>query len=156
MIGFCLRALITSLCFIVDTDRLRYSTLIMYISTHRSWQDAWERRGRGAWVTTIFLFDFITKCSKETKRMQMATASRKTNHKSNTQWKRSRALRSADKSSTSFMIAAIIKNPFQIIAPWLYAIIINLLTPKISLVILLPVCHTALVMLVWRNWYWIN
>ena len=29
-------------------------------------------------------------------------------------------------------------------------------TPKIILVILLTVCHTVLVMLVWRNWYWIN
>ena len=32
----------------------------------------------------------------------------------------------------------------------------NPLTPKISLVILLTVCHTVLVMLVWRIWYWIN
>ena len=30
------------------------------------------------------------------------------------------------------------------------------LTPKISLVILLTVCHTVLMMLVWRIWYWIN
>ena len=30
------------------------------------------------------------------------------------------------------------------------------LTPKISSVILLTVCHTALVMLVWRIWCWIN
>ena len=30
------------------------------------------------------------------------------------------------------------------------------LTPKISLVILLTVCHTVLIMLVWRIWYWIN
>ena len=29
-------------------------------------------------------------------------------------------------------------------------------TPKVSLVILLTVCHTVLVMLVWRIWYWIN
>ena len=29
-------------------------------------------------------------------------------------------------------------------------------TPKISLVILLTVCHTVLVMFVWRIWYWIN
>ena len=33
---------------------------------------------------------------------------------------------------------------------------LNPLTPKISLVILLTVCHTVLVMLVWRIWYWIN
>ena len=33
---------------------------------------------------------------------------------------------------------------------------LNPLTPKISLVILLTVCHTILVMLVWRIWYWIN
>ena len=33
---------------------------------------------------------------------------------------------------------------------------INPLTPKISLVILLTVCHTVLVMLVLRIWYWIN
>ena len=29
-------------------------------------------------------------------------------------------------------------------------------TTKISLVILLTVCHTVLVMFVWRIWYWIN
>ena len=33
---------------------------------------------------------------------------------------------------------------------------INPLTPKISLAILLTVCHTALVMLVQRIQYWIN
>ena len=33
---------------------------------------------------------------------------------------------------------------------------LNPLTPKISLVILLTVCHIVLVMLVWRIWYWIN
>ena len=33
---------------------------------------------------------------------------------------------------------------------------INPLTPKISLVILLTVCRTTLVMLIWRIWYWIN
>ena len=33
---------------------------------------------------------------------------------------------------------------------------INPLTPKISLVILLTVCHTVLVMLIWRIWYRIN
>ena len=33
---------------------------------------------------------------------------------------------------------------------------INPLTPKISLEILLTVCHIALVMLVLRIWYWIN
>ena len=33
---------------------------------------------------------------------------------------------------------------------------VNSLTPKISLVILLTVCYTVLVMLVWRIWYWIN
>ena len=32
----------------------------------------------------------------------------------------------------------------------------NPLTLKISLLILLTVCHTVLVMLVWRIWYWIN
>ena len=32
----------------------------------------------------------------------------------------------------------------------------NPLTPMILLVILLTVCHTVLVMLVWRIWYWIN
>ena len=31
----------------------------------------------------------------------------------------------------------------------------NPLTPKITLAILLTVCHTVLVMLVWRIWYWI-
>ena len=30
----------------------------------------------------------------------------------------------------------------------------NLLTPKISLVIVLTVCYIVLVMLVWRIWYW--
>ena len=34
--------------------------------------------------------------------------------------------------------------------------LINPVTPKISFVILLTVCHTVLVMLVWRIWYWIN
>ena len=33
---------------------------------------------------------------------------------------------------------------------------VNPLTPKISLVILLPVCQTTLIMLVWRIWYRIN
>ena len=33
---------------------------------------------------------------------------------------------------------------------------VNPLTPKISLVILLTVCNTILVMLVWRIWNWIN
>ena len=33
---------------------------------------------------------------------------------------------------------------------------LNSLTPKISLVILLTVCHIVLVMLAWRIWYWIN
>ena len=32
----------------------------------------------------------------------------------------------------------------------------NPFTSKISLVILLTVCHTVLVMLVWRIWFWIN
>ena len=32
----------------------------------------------------------------------------------------------------------------------------NPLTPRISLVILLTVCHTVLVMLICRIWYWIN
>ena len=44
-----------------------------------------EGEERGAWVTTTVLFDFITKCSTATKRMEMATTSCKTNHKSNTQ-----------------------------------------------------------------------
>ena len=30
------------------------------------------------------------------------------------------------------------------------------LTPKILLVILLTVCHTIIMMSIWRNWYWIN
>ena len=34
--------------------------------------------------------------------------------------------------------------------------VFNPLTPKISLVILLTVCHMVLVMLVWRIGYWIN
>ena len=33
---------------------------------------------------------------------------------------------------------------------------INPLTPKISLVILLTVCHTIHMILIWRIWYWIN
>ena len=33
---------------------------------------------------------------------------------------------------------------------------LNPLTPKISLLILLTICHIALLMLVWRIWYWIN
>ena len=33
---------------------------------------------------------------------------------------------------------------------------LNPFTPKISLTILLTVCHTVLVMLVSRIWYWIN
>ena len=32
----------------------------------------------------------------------------------------------------------------------------NPLTPKISLVIILTVCHIVLVTLVWRIWYWIH
>ena len=35
-------------------------------------------------------------------------------------------------------------------------IVLNPLTPKISLVILLNVCQMILIMLVWRIWYWIN
>ena len=34
--------------------------------------------------------------------------------------------------------------------------VLNPLTPKFSLVILVTVCHTVFVMLVWRIWYWIN
>ena len=34
--------------------------------------------------------------------------------------------------------------------------IINTLTLKISLIILLTVCHTVLVMFFWRIWYWIK
>ena len=34
--------------------------------------------------------------------------------------------------------------------------LINPFTPKISIVILLTVCYTILVMLVWRIWSWIN
>ena len=37
-----------------------------------------------------------------------------------------------------------------------HAFFFNPLTPKISLETLLTVCHTFLVMLVWRIWYWIN
>ena len=33
---------------------------------------------------------------------------------------------------------------------------LNPLTPKISLTILLTVCHIVVVMLVSRIWYWIN
>ena len=33
---------------------------------------------------------------------------------------------------------------------------VNPLTAKISLVILLTLCHIVLVMLVWRIWCWIN
>ena len=33
---------------------------------------------------------------------------------------------------------------------------LNPLTPKISLIILLTVCHIVLVMLLTRIWYWIN
>ena len=32
----------------------------------------------------------------------------------------------------------------------------NPLNPKISQIILLTVCHTIYVMLVWRIWHWIN
>ena len=32
----------------------------------------------------------------------------------------------------------------------------NPLTPKISLVVLLTVCHIVLVILAWKIWYWIN
>ena len=35
-------------------------------------------------------------------------------------------------------------------------IVLNPLTPKILLVILLNVCQMILIMLVWRIWYWIN
>ena len=37
-----------------------------------------------------------------------------------------------------------------------FNILTLLITPKISLVILLTVCHTILVMLVWRISFWIN
>ena len=33
---------------------------------------------------------------------------------------------------------------------------LNPLTPKISSLILLTVCHTILMMSIWRIWYWIN
>ena len=33
---------------------------------------------------------------------------------------------------------------------------VNPFTPKIQLVILLTICHTILMMLVQRIWYWIN
>ena len=33
---------------------------------------------------------------------------------------------------------------------------LNPVTPKILLVIVLTVCHTVLVMLVWRSWFWVN
>ena len=33
---------------------------------------------------------------------------------------------------------------------------LNSLTPKISVVIPLTICHTVVVMLIWRIWYWIN
>ena len=33
---------------------------------------------------------------------------------------------------------------------------VNPLTPKISLVILLTICHTVLMTFVWRIWRWIN
>ena len=36
---------------------------------------------------------------------------------------------------------------------WLF---VNPLTPKILLVILLTICHTILMMSIWRIWYWIN
>ena len=32
----------------------------------------------------------------------------------------------------------------------------NPLTPRISIVVLLTDSHLALVMLIWRIWYWIN
>ena len=32
----------------------------------------------------------------------------------------------------------------------------SFLTPNILLVLLLTVCHTILIMSVWRIWYWIN
>ena len=35
-------------------------------------------------------------------------------------------------------------------------VIINPLTPKISLVILPTICHKTLMILIWRIWYWIN
>ena len=38
----------------------------------------------------------------------------------------------------------------------LQCVLLNPLTPKISLVILLTICHTILMMLVQRNWNWIN
>ena len=34
--------------------------------------------------------------------------------------------------------------------------LVNPLTPNVSLVILLTVCQTVLVILVWRIWFWIN
>ena len=37
---------------------------------------------------------------------------------------------------------------------WLF--FVNPLTPRISLVILLTICHTILMMSIWRICYWIN
>ena len=37
---------------------------------------------------------------------------------------------------------------------WLF--FVNPLTPKISLVIVLTICHTILMMSIWRICYWIN
>ena len=34
--------------------------------------------------------------------------------------------------------------------------VVNPLTPKISLVILLTVCHAIIMMSIWRIWYWID
>ena len=44
-------------------------------------------------------------------------------------------------------------HPYPVITLSLH---LNPLTLKISLVILLTVCHIVLVTLVWRIWYWIN
>ena len=35
-------------------------------------------------------------------------------------------------------------------------IIVNPFTPKISSITFLTICHTILIILVWRIWYWIN
>ena len=62
-------------------------------------------------------------------------------------------------------IISILLNSVTKLSPGLYRntsavpytnIYFNSLTPKTSLEILLTICYTVLVMLVWKIWYWIN
>ena len=66
-----------------------------------------------------------------------------------------------------FILSYKVQEDIEIFTDWILGVrgigacfivvcLFNPLTPKISSVILLTVCHSVLVRLVWRIWYWIN